>query len=176
MPCDEVALNDFDEDDEADFIDSGRRLNHGVARFRRRAALELSSYGLRAVPILSRGLMDPDLSVREAVAEALGRTGSPEALAPLCGALQSRDLPTRAAAARALGELGDERAIPPLVEALSACFTHGSARFQRWLGFIVVLAATFLFCHFLFSEVSSSRKLAPLISVITNLMHNDLGC
>ncbi|MGV3719724.1 MAG: HEAT repeat domain-containing protein [Actinomycetota bacterium] len=125
------------EDVEAQFLEASRRLNHGVPRYRRRAVMELCEHGVRSVPLLSRALLDSELSVREMAAEALGRTGLPEALTPLCDALKSSDLPTRAAAARALGELGDERALSSLVDTLRACFIRGSGRAQRRLGLAV---------------------------------------
>jgi len=147
-----------DADDEAGFQESSRRLICSVARQRRRAARELWEHGFRSVPVLSRALWDPELSVREAAAEALGRIGTPEAVDALCDALWSSDLPTRAAVACALGETGDERSIPPLVEALRACFTRGSAKVQRRIGLAVhplLFGCTILL---LLSEGSARQK------------------
>ncbi len=47
-------------------------------------------------------------------AEALGKSGNPRAVLPLCDAASSSDSDLRAAAARALGRLGGERAISTL--------------------------------------------------------------
>lgn len=108
----------------------------------------------------------PDL--RRAAARSLQYFG-PEAVPPLCAALEDEDPDVRALAAESLGALGDERAIEPLTAALECCFVARSPRRQllmghalRWAGFsmpavivarhwvgdAVLLAGTFVIAYF----------------------------
>jgi HEAT repeat protein len=71
-----------------------------------------------AVPALIKALADPDMNVKHAAAEALGRIGDRRAVEPLICAL-STDMWLQFPAAMALGEIGDPRAVAPLVTLLS---------------------------------------------------------
>ncbi len=79
--------------------------------------------GTEAVEPLINALKDKDWDVREAVAEALGKSGSTalgdsRAVEPLINALKHEHWRVREAAAEALGNLGDSRAVEPLINAL----------------------------------------------------------
>ena len=52
-------------------------------------------------------LRDPDLRVRAAAADSLGKIGRDDAVSPLTKALRSKSALLRAVAARALGRIGD---------------------------------------------------------------------
>lgn len=82
------------------------------------SSVMLGNLGERdAVPDLLEALGDPDLNVKHAVAEALGKIKDPRAVEPLMEILQS-DMWLQFPAAVALGELGDSRAIPALLPLL----------------------------------------------------------
>lgn len=55
---------------------------------------------------------------RMAAARALGRSGTPQALAPLLDALQDDHIAVRWSAVESLGELGNREAVPQLLELL----------------------------------------------------------
>ncbi len=65
-------------------------------------------------------LDDPDATVREEAARALGRIGSEEAVDALIERLRDPQSTIRVQAARALGQIGDARAVPALVEGLKS--------------------------------------------------------
>jgi HEAT repeat protein len=71
-----------------------------------------------AVPALIKALTDPDMNVKHAAAEALGKIGDRRAVEPLICAL-STDMWLQFPAAMALGEIGDPRAVAPLVTLLA---------------------------------------------------------
>lgn len=71
-----------------------------------------------AVPALINALGDPDMNVKHAAAEALGKIGDRRAVEPLICSL-STDMWLQFPAAMALGEIGDPRAVAPLVTLLS---------------------------------------------------------
>jgi HEAT repeat protein len=80
----------------------------------------------QAIPALSGALMDdPDMSVRECAAAALGQIGAVE---PLIHALYIPDVHVRQLVTRALGQIRDPRAVEPLIGALRD--THGEVRQQ----------------------------------------------
>ena len=90
----------------------------------RRAAV-VSLVSLLSAPALAKPGLDElvaqlrdgkDFRVRVQAALQLGKSMSPEALAPLVGALDDDNASVRAAAAAALESLGDMRAIPALKE------------------------------------------------------------
>ncbi len=71
-----------------------------------------------AVPALIKALVDPDMNVKHAAAEALGKIGDRRAVEPLICAL-STDMWLQFPAAIALGEIGDPQAVEPLVALLA---------------------------------------------------------
>lgn len=138
--ADDTVLTCRDGEVEADFLKSSRRLSHASSRNRRQGALELGEHGSRAAPALSRALLDPDRSVREAAAESLGRIGTPAALAALYEALDAATPATRALVARTLGEVGDADALAPLVSALRSYISLSSVQNQDWWILLFLLA------------------------------------
>ncbi|MFQ5504745.1 MAG: HEAT repeat domain-containing protein [Planctomycetota bacterium] len=81
-----------------------------------RASFELAKLGKRGVRALTELLKDRSLEQRSRymAANALGESGSKEALPVLLEALRDRVMNVRRCAASALGILGDERAMPAL--------------------------------------------------------------
>ena len=71
-----------------------------------------------AAPELIKALADPDLNVKHAAAEALGKIKDPRAVDALIEALHT-DMWLQFPAAVALGDLGDSRAVGPLCELLA---------------------------------------------------------
>jgi HEAT repeat protein len=73
----------------------------------------------KAISDWIQDLNDRHWSVRRAAAEALGRSGAPEAVEPLLELLKREEWKTvRAEAIRALGCLGDPRSVEAILEAL----------------------------------------------------------
>lgn len=83
----------------------------------------------QSVPALVAALRDPDPTVREQAAVALGRLGpaAREAIGPLVATFSDEDLYLRGAAAVALGQIGSD-AVPALVRALGD--TSGDVRWS----------------------------------------------
>jgi HEAT repeat protein len=93
-------------------------LEDGNEQVRTFAGVMLGSMKLSgAVPALIKALADPDMNVKSAAAEALGKIGDRRAVEPLICAL-STDMWLQFPAAIALGEIGDPRAVAPLVTLL----------------------------------------------------------
>lgn len=93
-------------------------LEDGNEQVRTFAGVMLGSMKLSgAVPGLIKALVDPDMNVKNAAAEALGKIGDRRAVEPLICAL-STDMWLQFPAAIALGEIGDPRAVAPLVTLL----------------------------------------------------------
>jgi HEAT repeat protein len=63
-------------------------------------------------------LTSDDMVVRRSAARRLGRSGSQEAIGPLCTALNDSSWSVRRSAARALGRIGEAEAVEPLCPAL----------------------------------------------------------
>ena len=74
--------------------------------------------GAPAVEPLVAALEDESTDVRNAAAEALGKSGDARAVEPLIVALRDEDKSVCRNAAEALGELKDARAVEPLIAAL----------------------------------------------------------
>ncbi|MBC7287129.1 MAG: HEAT repeat domain-containing protein [Armatimonadetes bacterium] len=91
-------------------------------RLRQWAAIALGDIGPDATKALTAYLADRSKPAyaRAAAADALGRTGSPDALEPLVAAATREQPEVQKAALRALVRLGDEKATPALVAALTA--------------------------------------------------------
>lgn len=83
------------------------------------AATALAAIGEPSLPALLAALSDEDSTVRQEVAEALGKLHDPRAVDPLMNALQDENTPVRASAVAALAKLGNERAIEPLIALLT---------------------------------------------------------
>ncbi|MEN0062089.1 MAG: HEAT repeat domain-containing protein [Myxococcota bacterium] len=95
-----------------------RELGSADVPTRRRAADLLGQEGNReAGPALVAQLEDPDASVREAVAGALGGYPAAGAVAPLILRLQDTSIGVRLAASQSLGFLGGEEAAKGLAKA-----------------------------------------------------------
>ena len=77
----------------------------------------------KTLPLLFASIKDPDMNVRAASAEALGRIGAPQALGMLQEAL-SDDPWVAIAAINAIGEIGGEKALLILYD----CLKHESSR------------------------------------------------
>jgi HEAT repeat protein len=75
--------------------------------------------GKRAVKPLIRMLRSKDSKVREQIAEALGKLGSPLAVGPLLMLLNDEIIQVRHKAFEALGELRDPRSVTPLLSLLN---------------------------------------------------------
>ena len=69
----------------------------------------------QALEPLITALKDPDSSVRESAAVALGRSGDARAVEPLIASLKDQEPSVRAFSAASLGQLGDTRAVEPLL-------------------------------------------------------------
>ncbi len=95
-----------------------RTIRHSDARVRRETVLALTKLGgEESVPLLVRGLADPDAGIRGAAALGLGLSHAPGAVAPLLGRLaQEPDAEAETEIVRALARIGDARAVPPLAE------------------------------------------------------------
>ncbi len=91
-------------------------------RIRQWAAVALGDIGPDAVEAVAAFLKDTTKPAyaRAAAADALGRTGAPNALEPLVEAASSQEPMVQKAALRGLVRLGDEKATPALVNALEA--------------------------------------------------------
>lgn len=103
----------------ADAIEHFRRtVEHSDARVRRETVLALSKIGgEEAVPLLAKGLNDPEASLRGAAALGLGLTKLSVAVGPLLNRLpQENDPEVEVEIVRALGRVGDPRAVPVLAE------------------------------------------------------------
>jgi HEAT repeat protein len=106
----------------ADAVEHFRRtIEHGDARVRRETILALSKVGgEEAVPLLAKGLNDPEDALRGAAALGLGLTKLPVAVGPLLNRLpQENDGDVEREIVRALGRVGDPRAVPVLAERAS---------------------------------------------------------
>jgi HEAT repeat protein len=106
----------------ADAIEHFRRtIEHSDARVRRETVLALSKVGgEEAVPLLARGLNDPEAALRGAAALGLGLTKLSVAVGPLLNRLpQENDPEVELEIVRALGRVGDPRAVPVLAERAS---------------------------------------------------------
>lgn len=102
----------------ADAIDHFRRtIEHADARVRRETILALSKVGGEAaVPLLAKGLNDPDPALRGAAALGLGLTKLPVAAGPLLTRLpDEEDADVEVEIVRALGRIGDPRAVDVLM-------------------------------------------------------------
>ncbi len=99
-----------------------RTILHTDARVRRETILALSKHGdEQAVPLLVKGLADPEASLRAAAALGLGLTKSAAATLPLLKRLgEETDVEATVEIIRALGRIGDPRALPVLTERASA--------------------------------------------------------
>ncbi len=73
---------------------------------------------LKAVPLLTELMEDPEADIRARAAFALGATGDPGSTDALTGALGDPAWPVRAMAAKALGRIRGEAPIPSLCDAL----------------------------------------------------------
>ncbi len=95
-----------------------RTIRHGDARVRRETILALTKLGGdEVVPLLVRGLGDPEAGLRAASALGLGLTKTHAAVTPLLARLgQENDAEVVLEVVRALGRIGDPRAIPVLAE------------------------------------------------------------
>jgi HEAT repeat protein len=103
----------------ADAIDHfTRTVRHDDARVRRETILALTKVGgEEAVPLLVRGLGDPEPGLRSAAALGLGLTKSSAAVAPLLAQLKNEtDGDSLVEIVRALGRIRDPRAVPALAE------------------------------------------------------------
>ena len=91
-------------------------------RIRQWAAVALGDIGPDAVEATAAFLSDrtKPAYARAAAADALGRTGAPNALEPLIEAAKSQEPVVQKAALHGLVRLGDEKATPALVDALQA--------------------------------------------------------
>jgi HEAT repeat protein len=106
----------------ADAVEHFRRtIEHSDARVRRETVLALSKVGGEdAVPLLARGLNDPESALRGAAALGLGLTKLSVAVGPLLNRLpQESDPEVEVEIVRALGRVGDPRAVPVLAERAS---------------------------------------------------------
>jgi HEAT repeat protein len=83
----------------------------------------------RATQYLLVRIADPDVGVRRAAIEALGRRGDPDAVKPLLKAFKEtrRELPVFASVADALARLGHEDAVAPMLEVLEGKEIHAAA-------------------------------------------------
>jgi HEAT repeat protein len=103
----------------ADAIDHfSRTIRHEDARVRRETILALTKIsGEETVPLLVRGLGDPETGLRSAAALGLGLGKAAAAVGPLLAALpKEQDTETVVEIIRALGRIGDSRAVPALAE------------------------------------------------------------
>jgi HEAT repeats/PBS lyase HEAT-like repeat len=105
-------------------MNQGSRLQQQLQRSprprdRQQAARALGALGdPQAVGILLTGLKDPNVSVRMAVVEALGRHGTDErASKAVAAAFRDPEPAVRAAVAEALGKIGDQQAVATLLAA-----------------------------------------------------------
>jgi HEAT repeat protein len=106
----------------ADAIEHFRRtIEHSDARVRRETVLALSKVGgEEAVPLLAKGLNDPETALRGAAALGLGLTKLSVAVGPLLNRLpHESDAEVELEIVRALGRVGDPRAVPVLAERAS---------------------------------------------------------
>ncbi len=88
---------------------------------------QLGIIGAPALPPLLRAIRDPADSVRLGAAEALGKVGSPEAVAALTVALADPNDDVRQCSARTLGSLGD----PSAGQALAAALRDSQPRVRQ---------------------------------------------
>jgi HEAT repeat protein len=72
-----------------------------------------------AIPVLLRGLNDPQAGIRRVSAEILGHVPVPEAVSALIAALQDRDPSVQVEALASLGRAGDPAALQPVAGCLS---------------------------------------------------------
>jgi HEAT repeat protein len=95
-----------------------RTIEHGDARVRRETILALSKLGDdEAVPLLARGLDDPEATLRAAAAHGLGLIKAAMAAGPLLKRLATEeDDEVETEIVRALGRVGDARALGVLSE------------------------------------------------------------
>jgi HEAT repeat protein len=106
----------------ADAVEHFRRtIEHSDSRVRRETVLALSKVGgEEAVPLLAKGLNDPESALRGAAALGLGLTKLSVAVGPLLNRLpQENDPEVEVEIVRALGRVGDPRAVPVLAERAS---------------------------------------------------------
>jgi HEAT repeat protein len=95
-----------------------RTIAHSDARVRRETIMALAKVsGEEAVPLLVKGLQDPDAGLRASAALGLGLTKQPAGVAPLLARLADESEPeVEVEIVRALGRIGDARAIRVLAE------------------------------------------------------------
>ncbi|NWF72939.1 MAG: HEAT repeat domain-containing protein [Nitrospirae bacterium] len=92
------------------------RLQDSVKAVREEASSALAAIGEAALSSLLSALTHAEWLVRLHAVEALGKTGSPEAVAPLLSVLfNDQDRAVREDAIRALGQIGDARAVEFLI-------------------------------------------------------------
>jgi len=82
-------------------------------------ALPREFVGREVIPSLKRAVTDRYATNRFAAIVALGKTGDPQAIAPLVSALKDGNVEVRQAAALALGLLGQQVVVPYLVEIMT---------------------------------------------------------
>jgi hypothetical protein len=95
-----------------------RTIAHSDARVRRETIMALAKVsGEEAVPLLVKGLQDPDAGLRASAALGLGLTKQPAGVAPLLARLADESEPeVEVEIVRALGRIGDARAVRVLAE------------------------------------------------------------
>ena len=94
-------------------------LQDSVKAVREETSTALAAIGEAALPSLRGALTHEEWLVRLHAVEALGKTRSPEAVAPLLSVLfNDQDRAVREDAVRALGQIGDARAVEFLVTAM----------------------------------------------------------
>jgi len=92
------------------------RLQDSVKAVREEASSALAAIGEAALSSLLAALTHSEWLVRLHAVEALGKTGAPEAVAPLLSVLfNDQDRAVREDAVRALGQIGDARAVECLM-------------------------------------------------------------
>lgn len=91
-------------------------LKHGRLEIREEAAFELGGFDdpAAAGALVEAFKNDPEVGVRSAAAESLGRLGKKDALDILLQGLKASEYMVRSSCAYALGKLGDKRAADPL--------------------------------------------------------------
>jgi HEAT repeat protein len=95
------------------------RLQDSVKAVREEVSSALAAIGEAALSSLLSALTHSEWLVRLHAVEALGKTGSPEAVAPLLSVLfNDQDRAVREDAVRALGQIGDARAVEFLITAM----------------------------------------------------------